>query len=185
MNKKHGTRKSLCSLEKGMVVILALFVILVLTSVSLAALQSVANNLARSSAYRVATVAQGVAMAGSEGTMSLAATNPSGFSAFVAAQRFRVTMLDVSPAFFDTSANGSFGVDLQNVGGVNWVSTLSFVGISHRLPGYAVGEFCFDKFLSTTDGTYGNPSVVNPDDVIRSSQKRVISVMHVGPVKCP
>jgi len=185
MSGREFTGKGKYPLEAGMVVIVALLVILVLTSLSLTALQSVTNNLARASAYRIATVAEGVARAGSEGTMGLAATNPSGFSAFVSANNFRVTMLDISPAFFDTSASGSFGLDLQNLGGVNWATTLSFVGISHRLPGYAVGEFCFNKFLSVTDGVYGNQVVASPDDVLRNSQKRVISVMHVGPVKCP
>ncbi len=163
-----------------MVLVLTLLVLLVLSAVALAAVQSVTNHLARAGSYRVGSVAYGVTEAGSEATMSLAAINPGAFNEFVASHGFQ----DVSNIFFDTNAGGSFGREIGNVGGANWVSRLSNPISSHRAPGYAVGEYCFRKYFSTTDGTYGNNQVTNPDDVLRNSQKRFMSTIFVGPTGC-
>lgn len=170
--------------SSGMVLILTMLILLVLSAIALAAVQSVTNHLARAGSYRVGSVAYGVTEAGSQATMSLAAINPGGFNEFVATQGFQVTMGDVSNFFFDTSAGGSFGREIGNVGGANWVSRLSNPISSHRAPGYAVGEYCFRKYFSTTDGTYGNNLVTSPDDVLRNTMKRFLSTIYVGPTGC-
>ncbi len=170
--------------SRGMVLILTMLVLLVLGAIALAAVQSVTNHLARAGSYRVGTVAYGITEAGSEATMSLAAINPGAFNEFVATHNLQVTMGDVSDIFFDTNAGGSFGRELGNVGGANWVSRLSNPVSSHRAPGYAVGEYCFRKYFSTTDGTYGNNQIQSPDDVLRNTMKRFMSTIFVGPTGC-
>lgn len=170
--------------ERGMVMLLALLALLVLSSVALAGLQSVANHLARAGTYRVSAIAYGVTEAGSEATMALAAINPNGFNDFVAAHNYRITMGDVSPIFFDTGPGGSFGREVGIVGGANWISSLSLPISSHRAPGYAIGEYCFRKYYSTTDGTYGDQAVQSPDDLLRNPRKRFFSTIFVGPVEC-
>lgn len=167
-----------------MVLVLTMLVLLVLSAIALAAVQSVTNHLARAGSYRVGSIAFGVTEAGSEATMAIAAINPGAFNEFVATHGFRVRVGDVSQIFFDTSAGGSFGREIQNVGGANWVSRLSNPISSHRAPGYAVGEYCFRKYFTTTDGTYGNNEVVTPDDVLRNTQKRFLSTIYVGPTGC-
>jgi len=167
-----------------MVLILTMLVLLVLSAIALTAVQSVSNHIARAGSFRVGSVAYGVTEAGSQATMAIGAANPSAFNDFVATHNYRVTMGDVSRNFFDTAAGGSFGREVQNVGGANWVSRLSNPISSHRAPGYAVGEYCFRKYFATTDGTYGNQNVQNPDDVLRNTQKRFLTTIFVGPVGC-
>lgn len=170
--------------DRGMVLLLALMVLLVLSAISFAAVQSVTNTMARAGSYRVGMVAYGITAAGSEATMAIAAVNPAGFNDFIAANGFQLMMGDVSGTFFDTSKDGSFGKELGSVGGANWVTQMSNPISSHRAPGYAIGEHCFRKYFATTDGVYGNAAVVVPADVLRNTQKRFLSTIFVGPVGC-
>jgi len=167
-----------------MILILALMILLVLSALSFAAVQSVSNTMARAGSYRTGMIAYGITAAGSEATMALAATNPSGFNDFVAAQGYQLAMGDVSNIFFDVNQDGSFGRELPTVGGANWVTQLSNPISSHRAPGYAIGEYCFRKYFATTNGVYGNDVVVTRGDVIRNSQKRFMTTIYVGPVGC-
>jgi len=167
-----------------MVLILALLVLLVISAVAFAAVQSVTNTMARAGSFRVGTVAYGITASGSEATMALAATNPAGFNDFVMANGNQIVMGDVSNIFFDNGLFGSFGREIGNVGGANWVTRLANPISSHRAPGYAIGEYCFRKYFATTDGTYGNLSVTTPGDVIRNTQKRFMTTIFVGPVGC-
>jgi hypothetical protein len=177
--------------DRGTVLLLAMLVILVLAAVSMVAVQAAVNTMNRTGSFRVGMVAYDVTQAGSEATMALAASNPEAFNQFLEAKSFRVRMSDVSPTFFDltpadsTHSGGSFGREFGAVGGVDWETSLFNSGLSHRVPGFSSGEFCFRKYLATTDGYYGNQAVVNADDVLRNSQKRFMASIFVGPVECP
>lgn len=170
--------------DRGLVLVLTLLVLLVLSAVALTAVQAVTNHLARAGSYRVSSIAFGITEAGSQATMAIAAVNPGAFNEFVAAHGYRVNMLEVSDAFFDMAEGGSFGREIDNVGGANWVSTLSLPISSHRAPGYSVGEYCFRKYFATTDGVYGNNDISTVDDVLRNTQKRFFSTIFVGPTAC-
>ncbi|NOZ02350.1 MAG: hypothetical protein GXP54_10735 [Deltaproteobacteria bacterium] len=182
MKKNNANPRA--SSDRGMVLILALMVLLVLSALSFAAVQSVTNAMSRAGSYRIGVVAYGLTAAGSEATMAMAALNPSGFNDFVAANGFQLSMGDVSNKFFDTAEDGSFGKELANVGGANWVSQLSNPISSHRAPGYAIGEYCFRKYFATTNGVYGDQVVATPGDVLRNAQKRFMTTLYVGPVGC-
>lgn len=172
--------------DRGMILILALMILLVLSALSFAAVQSVSNSMARAGSYRTGMIAYGITAAGSEATMALAATNPAAFNDFVAANGYQMVMEDVSGNFFDNNAWGSFGREIATgaVGGADWVTQLSNPISSHRAPGYAIGEYCFRKYFATTDGVYGNDVVTTRGDVIRNSQKQFMSTIYVGPVGC-
>jgi len=166
-----------------MILILALMILLVLSALSFAAVQSVSNTMARAGSYRTGMIAYGITSAGSEATMSVAARDPSGFRDFIAAHGDQVAMGDVSNIFFDVNPDGSFGRELPNVGGVNW--TTQFVeGNSTPAYGFDIDTYCFAKFFATTHGVYGNDTVATRGDIIRNSNKRFLSSILVGPEIC-
>lgn len=177
---------------RGMALIVALLVILVLSALSLVALQATSNRLNLAGTARVAVVARQVTASGTEGTMSFAAQNPSGFTDFVMATNGVVPMTAVSPAFFDMNADGSgsFGREVVSVETAFWTSRMISALTTHRAPGYQLGEYCFRKYVSMTDGVYRND--VDPTDPVdlrrnieRNAQARALANLFVGPIGCP
>ncbi|MBM4388182.1 MAG: hypothetical protein FJ088_10620 [Deltaproteobacteria bacterium] len=171
--------------EKGTVLIVGLLVLLVLAAIAIVSVNRVATEMASSGNFRISKMSGFITEGGLEGTMAMAAENPVGFNAFVFANGFQVSQADISPIFWDTGDDGSFGKEVGNISGVNFVTTLSQPITTNRVPGYSVGSFCYNKFNMFTDGFYGTDTAVNPDDVLRNSQKRYSSSMYVGPVLCP
>jgi hypothetical protein len=165
------------------VLVLSLMVLLVLTAIALVAVQAVMNFMSRTGSWRISRVANGITTAGSEATMAVAAQSPAGFNQFLQTHAFRLNMGDVSPAFFDMTAGGSFGVEVANVNSAGWVSLLANPISSHRAPGYALGEFCFRKYTSLTSGTFRNDTdaTVSLD---RNADKQYVATIFVGPVVC-
>jgi hypothetical protein len=181
--------------DRGIVLILAMMVIVVLGAVALVSVQSTVGITSRSGSFRNSRVAHNVTAGGSEATMAMGAWNPKGFNDFVVSHGFKVSMADVSPAFFDMASMGSFGREVANVNTAGWGTRLSDPVSSHRAPGYEIGEYCFRKYFSRTDGYYmneplppsGSLSAEEQDkvDLIeRHSQKRFLTTMYVGPVDC-
>lgn len=177
---------------RGMALIIAMLVVLVLSAVSLVALQATSNRLNLAGTARVATVARQVTHSGTEGTMSFAARDPSGFTQYVTAMNGLVPMTAVSGQFFDLAADGSgsFGREVVSVETVGWSSRMASALTTHRAPGYQLGEYCFRKYLSLTDGVYRNDAdPADPTDlrrnIERNAQARSLANLFVGPITCP
>lgn len=177
---------------RGMALIIALLVILVLSALSLVALQATSNRLNLAGTARIAVVARQVTASGTEGTMSFAAQNPSGFIDFVMATNGVVPMNTVSPIFFDMNpdGSGSFGREVVSVETAFWTSRMISALTTHRAPGYQLGEYCFRKYVSMTDGVYRNDvDPANPVDlrrnIERNAQARALANLFVGPIGCP
>lgn len=186
-----GTHGGRCR-TRGMALIIALLVILVLSALSLIALQATSNRLNLAGTARIAVVARQVTASGVEGTMSFAAQNPSGFTDFVMATNGLVPMTAVSPVFFDMSpdGSGSFGREVVSVETAFWTSRMISALTTHRAPGYQLGEYCFRKYVSMTDGVYRNDvDPANPVDlrrnIERNAQARALANLFVGPIGCP
>jgi len=165
------------------VLVLSLMVLLVLAAISIVAVQAVMNFMARSGSWRVSRVANGITTAGSEATMAAAAQSPAGFNQFLQTHSFRLNMGDVSPAFFDMTAGGSFGIEVANVNSAGWLSMLTIQTPPAVVPGFSVGEFCFRKYMSLTNGTFRNDTdaTVSLD---RNADKQYVATIIVGPVVC-
>ena len=177
---------------RGMALLIAMLVILVLSALSLVALQATSNRLNLAGTARVAVVARQVTASGVEGTMSFAAENPSGFTDFVMATNGQVPMAAVSPTFFDMNpdGSGSFGREVVSVETAFWTSRMISALTTHRAPGYQLGEYCFRKYVSMTDGVYRNDvDPANPVDlrrnIERNAQARALANLFVGPIGCP
>ena len=132
-------------------------------------------------------------MSGAEATMAFAGMNPSGFTQFVAVRpNGEVKMGDLSGTFYDTATDGSgsFGRDGVSVNTAFWQSRMTAALTTHRAPGFQLGEYCFRRYISETDGVYRNdlpPGTANSLTltVERNSQARSMAAMFVGPVACP
>jgi hypothetical protein len=177
--------------DRGTVLVLAVMILLVLSAIAFVAVQATMNQMARVQAFRTSAVAGLLTAAGSEATLAVAATNPSGFDQFLAANNFAVLMADVSPSFFDTSQAGSFGQEVVTLNTANWASRLSNPIATSRAPGFE-GSFCFKRYRSETDGIYRNDvasgAPLTRDQVLQdlrtTAQKRFAATMYVGPVDC-
>ncbi len=188
--------------DRGSILMIALLVLLALTGIGLVAMQNASNDLNLTGNSRVAQVARNIATSGAEGTMAFAGMNPSGFIQFVAGRFVAagqatpavpyavIKMEDLSGTFYDTTtANGlgSFGREGANMSTATWESRVPVALTSHRAPGFQVGEFCFRRYISETDGYYRNDVNTNAtvQTVERNAQARSMTAMFVGPVACP
>jgi hypothetical protein len=175
-----------------MALILAMLVVLVLSGISLVAVQATYTRLNLAGTARVTQVARQVSLSGAEGTMALAALNPSGFNQYVEANNSLVQMEAISGEFFDLSpdGSGSFGREIVSVETAFWQSRMVASLTSHRAPGFQLGEYCFRKHVSVTDGIYRNDA--DPTDanaisqaIERNAQARALANLFVGPITCP
>lgn len=185
-SRRHGRA------SRGMALIIALLIVLVLSGVSLVALQATSNRLNLVGTARIATVARSIAASGVEGTMAFAAAMPSGFTQFLVANNGEIPMNAVSAAFFDTSADGSgsFGREVVSVETAGWNSRAISAMTTHRAPGYQLGEYCFRKYVTVTNGVYANDAdpAVQADlrrNIERNAQASMLSNLFVGPISCP
>jgi len=177
---------------RGYILIVAMLVMLALTSLGIAAAEVAANHLNLTGSVRIAHVARTIAASGAEGTMAFAGMNPSGFTQFVAAQNGIVQMRDLSAGFYDTSTNGSgsFGREAVSMNTAFWQSRITSAVTTHRAPGFEVGEYCFRRYLTETMGVFRNdlpPGSQNAQTLTldRNAQARAMSAIFVGPVDCP
>lgn len=178
--------------DRGAILIVALLLILALTGIGLVAAQTASNDLNLAGNTRVAQVARNIASSGAEGTMAFAGMNPSGFNQFVAAKGGVIEMNDLSGAFFDPAMDGtgSFGRDGVSVNTAFWQSRMQAALTTHRAPGFQLGEYCFRRYITLTDGVYrndlpsGTPNALSLT-IDRNTQARSMTAMFVGPVTCP
>ena len=184
--------------DSGAILFIVLLMLLALTGIGLVAMQSASNNLNLTGNSRVAQVARNIASSGAEGTMAFAGLNPSAFTQFVAANldpvdgKGLVAMGDLSNNFFDSSTDGSgsFGWDGVTVNTARWSSKMVTALTTPRAPGFQIGEYCFRRYTSETDGMYRNDlptGTANAQSltVDRNAQARSMATMFVGPVACP
>jgi hypothetical protein len=176
--------------DRGAILIIALLLLLALTSIGLVAMQAASNDLNLTGNARVAQVARNIAMSGAEGTMAFAGMNPSGFNQFVATNA-NIQMTSLSDAFFDTTATdgtGSFGREGAAMSTALWQSRMLAALTTHRAPGFQMGEFCFRRYITQTDGLYSSDplgAAATALTVERNAQARAMTAMFVGPVACP
>ncbi|HOU52691.1 MAG TPA: hypothetical protein PLQ97_02040 [Myxococcota bacterium] len=176
----------------GYILIVAMLVLLALTSLGIAAVEVAANHLNLTGSVRIAQVARTIAASGAEGTMAFAGMNPSGFTQFVAAQNGLVQMRDLSAGFYDTSTDGSgsFGREAVTMNTAFWQSRMTSAVTTHRAPGFGVGEYCFRRYISETEAVFRNdlaPGSPNAQTLTidRDAQARAMAAIFVGPVGCP
>ena len=177
---------------RGMALIVAILIVLVLSGLSLVALQAASNRLHLAGTARIATVAKSVAASGVEGTLALAASAPSGFSQLVSATNGQVPMSAVHSNFFDlaTDGSGSFGREVQSMQSAGWNSRMLSMLTTPRAPGNLSGMNCFNKYVALTNGMYANvpDPGVTPDpqtNIDRNAQVAMLSNLFVGPNICP
>lgn len=183
--------------DSGLALIIVLLLLLVLSSIGLIAVQASSINISLEGSRRVSQIARNVAVSGGVGTMAFAAMNPSGFNQFVQVNRNAanlgvVSMGDISSSFFDmnTDGSGSFGREVVSINTAFWQSTMISQVTTHRAPGFEMGEYCFRKYGSVTDGVYRNDlNPADPNDLLlkieRNAQSRMMSSLFVGPIICP
>jgi len=187
-----STRPAPARQEAGYILIVAMLVLLALTSLGIAAIEVASNHLNLTGSARIAHVARTIAASGAEGTMAFAGMNPSGFTQLVAAQNGVVQMRDLSANFYDTSTNGSgsFGREAVTMNTAFWQSRMTSAVTTHRAPGFQVGEYCFRRYISETQSVFRNdlaPGSQNAETLTldRNAQARAMAAIFVGPVGCP
>lgn len=177
---------------RGYILIVAMLVLLALTSLGIAAVEVAANHLNLTGSVRIAQIARTIAASGAEGTMAFAGMNPSGFTQFVAAQNGVVQMRDLSAGFYDpsTDGSGSFGREAVTMNTAFWQSRMTSAVTTHRAPGFQVGDYCFRRYISETEAVFRNdlpPGSPNARTLTidRNAQARAMAAIFVGPVGCP
>lgn len=170
--------------DRGAVMIIAMLLMLALTGLGLAAMTGATNDIDLTGSARISAVSRAVASAGAEGTMAFAGLNPTGFTQWVVAKNRIVNMGDLSADFFDdsTAGDGSFGHEAM-VG--SWTTRITSALTTHRAPGFQLGEYCFRRYITATEGTYEAPGVADPLRLERHAQARAMTALFVGPVDCP
>lgn len=178
--------------QRGFVLLLALLLMLALTGIALVALRATTSNITFAGAQRISAMAQSVTTSGVEGTLVFAAMNPAGYTDYITANNGVVSMTDFSASFFDTAVDGtgSFGREAVNVNSVFWQSRMVHAQASARAPGYQLGQHCFMKYTSFTDGAYQNQgNTLDPNDIKRNMERnamaRDLTTLYVGPINCP
>jgi len=178
--------------DRGYVMLMVLLLMLALTAIGAISITSTASNISVAGANKVSNMAQVVATSGVEATMVMAAMNPGTFINYVTVNNGTIAMADFSADFYDRSndGSGSFGRETTNVSNVFWQSRMTNAQMSGRAPGYQLGEQCFLRYTSYTDGTYGNqPNILDPADVGRNVERnalaRDLATLYVGPISCP
>jgi hypothetical protein len=170
--------------ERGSLLVAAMLIILVLAGLGLIGVRNVILEHKQVGNYRVGEQALKVTDSGMTSAVALAASKGDAFPAFVLANGNNVSMADTSKSYFDTANRGSFGRELVQGGGVNFVTTFSAPYDTNRVPGYPVSDqFIWKKYRMTTNGYFGDqlihPGVV--DDTLRNSARRYVSYCYVGP----
>ena len=175
-------RRAASHAPRGTLLVVALMIILVLAGIALIGVRNVSMELKTVGNFRAGEQASRVTEGGMLAVIALAVSKGDAFPQFVQAANYTIRMTDVSDAFFDVAAGGSFGYEFTNVGGVDFVTTLSSPIDTNRIPGYPVSDsFVWKKYRMETAGYYGNRTVTSPDDTLRNSLRRVVGFTYVGP----
>lgn len=178
--------------DRGVVLILAMLMVLVLAGLAMGAVAGVSGLMSRTGGSRVAAQAGNVTTSGTEGTMAFAAQNPSAYIQFVTAQGGRISMGDVAANYFDLAQDGtgSFGRDVTPLTLATWGARMTGALTTHRAPGFGLGEYCFRKYVARVDGAYRND--VDPANrqafllnLDRNAQAGALAELFVGPISCP
>ncbi len=176
----------------GFILLLALMLLLALTALGLVTARYTASNMSFTGAQRVTSTAEAIAVSGVESTLVMGAQNAASFIAYLDVNGQAVAMSDFAPNFFDgaVDGSGSFGRETGNINTASWRSRMVYSQLSTRAPGYQVGEHCFIRYTSITDGFYQNqPNFADPDDIERNRERnalaRDMATIFVGPILCP
>ncbi|HNU67886.1 MAG TPA: hypothetical protein PKH54_10175 [Myxococcota bacterium] len=192
--KCHAARASRNGIghQGGFILLLSLMLLLALTALGLITARYTASNMSFTGAQRVTSTAESIAVSGVESTLVMGAQNAGSFIAYLDVNGQAVAMSDFAPNFFDAAVDGSgsFGRETGNINTASWRSRMVYSQLSTRAPGYQVGEHCFIRYTSITDGFYQNqPNFADPDDIERNRERnalaRDMATIFVGPILCP
>lgn len=172
--------------ERGSVLLLALLVLLVLSSIGLMVVHQVAGEAANVGAYRVSKQGYYVTEAGLAGPVALAAKDQNAFFGSLGGADFTVRTTDVNPAFFDFGTWGSFGPEFSTQNAAHFITYFSDPIDTRRVPGFSTGGFCYRKYTATSDGYLGTANVdaEAPDSLRHTAQARFVSHLFLGPFPC-
>lgn len=170
--------------ERGSVLLLALLVLLVLSSIGLMVVQQVTGEAANVGAYRVAKQGYYVTEAGLAGPVALAAKDQTAFFGSLGASDFTVRTSDISPNFFDFGTWGSFGPEFAKQDAAQFVTYFSDPIDTRRVPGFSTGGFCYRKYTATADGFLGTVDIDEPESLRHTAQARFVSHLFLGPFPC-
>ncbi len=172
--------------ERGSVLLLALLVLLVLSSIGLMVVQQVAGEAAQVGAYRVAKQGYYVTEAGLAGPVALAAKDQNAFFSALGGTDFKVTAGDINDSFFDFSTWGSFGPEFAHQDAAQFITYFSDPVDTRRIPGFSTGGFCYRKYTATSDGYLGTENVDSevPDSLRHTAKARFVSHLFLGPFPC-
>jgi hypothetical protein len=170
--------------KRGSLLLVSMMIILVMSGLSLMAVRNVMLEHRQVGNYRAGEQALRITDSGMTSAVALAASKGEAFPVFVKASGNTVTMADTVSSYFDTTKTGSFGREYVNIGGVDFVTTLSAPVDTNRVPGYPVSDkFIWKKYRMYTDGYFGD-QLINSEQVdttIRNATRRYVSFSYVGP----
>lgn len=172
--------------KKGSVLYFAMMILLVLGAISVVAVHSVSNAIFRTGSYKVGKLASNLTEGGVEGSLAYAVFLGPQFNSIInpGTNTGSFTEDNIVPNFYDESTGGSFGKEIANISVVRFVSNVQLTAQTNRIPGFDIGEYCFNKYSMFTTGTYGMGNIVNPDDVLHNAQKVYMSVLYVEAPSC-
>jgi hypothetical protein len=177
--------------DRGMLLIVAMLIILVLAGLALIGVRNVILESRHVGNFRTSEQALHVTESGQSSIMAVAVEKGDSFPAFIQANNFMLSMTDVADPFFDTKPKGSFGMEYVNLGGgtnVNFVTELTQPVDTNRVPGYPVNDqFIWKKYRITTSGYFGDQKISlvggkqAVDDTLRNANHQYVSYTFVGP----
>ena len=172
--------------ERGSVLLLALLVLLVLSSIGLMVVQQVAGEAANVGAYRIAKQGYYVTEAGLAGPVAMAAKDQNSFFGSLGGTDFMVRTSDINASFFDFDTWGSFGPEFAQQDAAQFVTYFSDPIDTRRVPGFSTGGFCYRKYTATSDGFLGTANIDSeePDSLRHTAQARFVSHLFLGPFPC-
>lgn len=173
--------------ERGSVLLLALLVLLVMSSIGLMVVQQVSGEAANVGAFKIAKQGYYVTEAGLAGPVALAASNQSSFFGALGGSDFKIRTSDVNASFFDFDTWGSFGPEFARANAAQFVTYFSDPIDTRRVPGFSTAGFCYRKYTATADGYLGTDNIdtdETPDSLGHTAQARFVSHLFLGPFPC-
>jgi hypothetical protein len=173
--------------ERGSVLLLALLVLLVLSSIGLMVVQQVTGEAANVGAYRISKQGFYVTEAGLAGPIARAAEDQSVFLSAMQNNSFTIKSTDVHNNFFDFNTWGSFGPEFAQQDAASFVTYFSDPVDTERIPGFSTGGFCYRRYTVTSDGylgTDGSTNVADPETLRHTAMARFVSHVYLGPLPC-
>jgi hypothetical protein len=172
--------------ERGSVLLLALLLLLVLSSIGLMVVQQITGESANVGAYRIAKQGYYVTEAGLAGPVMMAAKDQGTFLAGMQQSEFQVRPSDIHNNFFDFDTWGSFGPEFAKPDAAQFVAYFSEPVDTQRVPGFSTGGFCYRKYTVTSDGFLGTEGIDtdDPDTLQHTARARFVTHLFLGPFPC-